>query len=73
MIPSFFPDMPLLLTPAAALHHFRPTVQAGPGRKTLYPLHSGAHSSHYTGADLRQLNAERGVGRPPRKPSKRKI
>jgi hypothetical protein len=44
-----------------------------PSQKTLYTLHSGAHSSRYTGADLRQLNAERGVGRPPRKPSKRKI
>lgn len=72
MIPSFFPDMPLLLTPGAALRHFRPTIQSGPGRKTLYTLHKGAHSSRYTGADLRQLNAERGVGRPRRKPSRRK-
>lgn len=43
------------------------TVHTGPGRKTLYTLHKGAHSSRYTGADIRRLNAERGVGRPPHK------
>ncbi|WP_430436822.1 hypothetical protein [Oceanibaculum nanhaiense] len=36
-------------------------------RKTLDTHHRKATSSRYTGAIIRQLNAERGVGRPPKR------
>ena len=46
---------------------FRSDIRTGPGERTVFTLHKGIGRSRYTGALLRKLRAERGVGRPPKK------
>lgn len=43
------------------------SYRQGPGKRTVFTLHKGINRSRYSGADLRELRAERGIGRPPAK------